>query len=457
MLYLAVAFLSTWPGRERRKTGVRWVAVGLVSVVLLGGCRRGGSAADPTADEPFTPTQIETIRTLSPLPEVPTDPTNAVSGDDRAAHFGRFLFFEKRLSDNGEVNCASCHRPNHGFSVPTRVGRGIGQTPRHPPSLLNAAYHKWYDWDGKADSLWAQALRPLENPDEHGFSRTRAVRLVASDPELAEAYETVFGDLPDLSSEKRFPPKARPVPDRPTSKAHRAWQSMAPADRKAVDRVASNMMKAIAAYEEKLVSGAAPFDRYVEGLRSGDPEKLDALSPAAKRGLKLFVDEGDCVNCHNGPALTDGAFHNLGLGPRPWLPKNDQGRWEGVPAVRANDFNATGPFSDAPESKEADWLRFLRRTSEDHGQFKTPTLRNVELTPPYMHGGHFSTLEEVVRFYSTLDEQSTVGHREEMLEPLGLSEREIDDLVAFLRSLTGEAVPDDLRRPPASPVPGDGG
>ncbi|MFB6351606.1 MAG: cytochrome-c peroxidase [Bradymonadaceae bacterium] len=375
-------------------------------------------AGDPVADEPLTAVQIETVRTLSPLPEVPRDPTNAVSKDAGAAHLGRFLFFEQRLSADGSVSCASCHRPNHGFSVPTRVGHGLEKTPRHPPSLLNIAYHEWYDWDGKADS--------------------------------------VFGSLSDLSSKERFPPKARPDPDDPESAAHRAWQSMAEADRKTVNRVASNMTKAIAAYEEKLVSGGAPFDRYVEGLETGDPAKLDALSPSAKRGLKLFVGEAQCINCHNGPALTDRAFHNLGLGPRPWLPDGDQGRWKGVPSVKSNTFNAAGAFSDAPEGKAADWVRYLKRTSEDHGQFKTPTLRNVELTPPYMHGGHFSTLEEVVRFYSTLDEQPRVGHREEMLEPLGLSDREVDDLVAFLKSLTGREVPAKLRRPPVSPVPEDG-
>jgi len=442
MLRLAIASLS--------------ILFAVTVVTVVGGCRRPDLVREPAAREPFSPAERETIRTLSPLPEVPRDPTNAVSGDPKAAQVGRFLFYETRLSDDGEVSCASCHRPNHGFSVPTRLGRGIDETPRHPPSLLNAAYQKWYDWDGKADSLWAQALRPLENPDEHGFSRTRAARLVASDPELRAGYEAVFGSLPALESADRFPPEARPVRGDPESSAHRAWEGMTDEDRRTVNRVASNLTKAMAAYQERLVAGASPFDRYVEGLESGDREKLEALSPSAKRGLKLFVGEAECVNCHNGPALSDGAFHNLGLESRPWLPAADEGRWEGVPSVKANAFNATGPFSDAPESEDADWIAYLKRTSEDHGQFKTPTLRNVALTAPYMHGGHFSTLEEVVEFYSILDEQPEVGHREEMLEPLGLSEREIDDLVAFLRSLTGRELPARLRRPPASPVPDSG-
>ena len=447
MLCRAVTFLPHW--------GIP----ALVLLVTLSGCRQGGTPAaearGPLASEPFTASEVETIRTLSPLPDVPDDPTNDVSGDPAAAHLGRSLFFAERLSADGGVSCASCHRPNHGFSVPTRLGEGQEKTPRHPPSLLNTAYNKWYDWDGKADSLWAQAFRPLESPAEHGFSRTEAVRLVADDPALSAAYEAVFGPLPDVSSKERFPPGARPVPDDPDAEPHRAWMAMTDEDRRTVDRVFTDLLKAIAAYEEKLVAGEAPFDRYVEGLQSGDAEKLDAISPAAKRGLKLFVGRAQCINCHNGPELTDRSFHNLGLGPRPWLEGGDEGRWKGVTTVKESRFNATGSFSDAPEGRAADWIRFLKRTPEDHGQFKTPSLRNVELTPPYMHGGHFGTLEEVVEFYSVLDEQPRVGHREEMLEPLGLTDREIDDLVAFLRSLTGESLPAHLRTPPDSPIPPD--
>ncbi len=420
--------------------------------VVASGCRDGGEGERGLQGEPFTEDELETISTLSPMPPVPEEATNAVSDSDAAAHLGRFLFFDERLSKNDEVSCASCHRPNHGFSVPTRQGRGLEATPRHPPSLLNAAYHRWYDWDGKADSLWAQAARPLENSGEHGFSRTRVARRVASQAKLRRAYERVFEKMPDLSSDDRFPPEARPTPETPDSPAQRAWEAMRAEDRKSVTRIFTNVTKAIAAYERRLVSRDAPFDRYVAGLESGDEEKLDAISPSAKRGLGLFIGEAECVNCHNGPAFTDEAFHNLGLGPRPWLPRRDEGRWEGVAAVQNTELNATGAMSDAREGEAAEWLKYLKRTPEDHGQFKTPSLRSVELTPPYMHGGHFQTLEEVVRFYSTLDEQPTVGHREEMLEPLGLSDREVDDLVAFLRSLTGESLPPRLLTPPDSPV-----
>lgn len=422
-------------------------------------CREGDRSREksaPIADEPFTNDEIATIETLSPLPEPPEDPTNRVSGDADAAHLGRFLFFDERLSANGEVSCASCHRPNHGFSVPTRLGEGIGSTRRHPPSLLNVAHHSWFDWDGKADSLWSQALRPLENPDEQGTTRVAVAKTVGAHDGLRRAYRAVFGELPDLSSDERYPPAARPRPDAAESEAHQKWTSMEDGDRERVNRIFSNVAKAIAAYERRLTSGDAPFDRYVEGLESGDGQKLEALSPRAKRGLELFVDEARCINCHNGPNFTDGTFHNLGLEPRPWLDRRDLGRWRGVPRVKSFVFNATGPYSDRTDGRDGDAIRFLRRTAEARGQFKTPSLRNVARTPPYMHGGHFETLEEVVRFYSTLHEQPNVGHREEMLEPLGLTDAQIDDLVAFLRSLSGARPDSRLLRPPDSPVPPTG-
>lgn len=413
----------------------------------LVGCR------DDAAEVTFSDRTLERVTSFSPLPAPEPDPTNAVADDDAAAHFGRFLFFDTRLSGNGEVSCASCHRPNHGFSVPTRLGHGIGTTPRHPPSLLNVAQHRWFDWDGKADSLWLQALRPLENPSEQGTTRTAVARLVANDGELRRAYESVFESVPSMEDEERFPPEARPRPEAPESQAHRAWESMAEADRTSVNRVVADVGKAIAAYERRLQTGEAPFDRFVRGIVEEDPEARRALSPEAKRGLKLFVGKAGCARCHNGPNFTDETFHNLGLPDREWLRDRDLGRWRGVEAVRNSPFNATGPYSDAPESSEAEQIRFLKRTPEARGQFKTPSLRNVARTPPYMHGGHFDTLEEVVEFYSTLAPTVEVGHREEMLEPLGLSEGEVDEIVAFLRSLSGERPPERLLRPPASPVP----
>ncbi|QDG50372.1 c-type cytochrome [Persicimonas caeni] len=415
--------------------------------------RSASSASADSVVGVFSEREKKLIERLSPLGEPPVDETNAVVGDERAATLGQFLFFDTRLSQNNKISCASCHEPDHGFSVAATLGHGIAGTPRHPPSLLNAAYHHWYNWDGSTDSLWAQAVGPLESPVEMGFTRTGLAHLIYADAELRRAYEAIFGELPDMSDAERFPKEARPVPAEPEHAHDRAWQAMAPEDRQAVNRVLTNVTKAMAAYQTKLVRKDAPFDTFVEGLSEGDEAKMAALSESQKRGLDLFLGKGNCVQCHTGPNFTDGTFHNLGLGPRDWLDK-DEGRWDGVTKVSKSEFNATGAYSDKIDGKRGQWIEFLTRTSEDHGQFKTPTLRNVELTAPYMHGGHFETLEEVVRFYSLLDERVQLGHREEMLVPLGLSDQEIDDVVAFLKSLTGEPLPDELTKQPASPVSG---
>lgn len=415
------------------------------------------------------------IGRLTPLGPAPVDETNAYSDDPQAARLGQFLFFDTRLSANGEVSCATCHQPDHGFSAPTKLGEGIGQTPRHTPSLLNVAYYHWFDWDGRVDSIWAQAFGPLESPEEMGFSRAELAHLFAADDELSAAYEAIFGEFPDLSDQTRFPRRARPVPDDPEHPDHSAWEDMSAEDQQTINRVASNITKSLGAYLRLLVQKDAPFDAWAKSLLDGSKTPADTapgtMKIEAQRGLKLFLGKAGCIRCHIGPNFSDSAFHNLALSPRPWMQSHpsrkpdaaqtdapdarrgiDRGRWDGVPKVKSNIFNARGPFSDKRDGQKERWLHYLTQTSEDHGQFKTPTLRNIALTPPYMHGGHFETLEEVVRFYSVLDEQNPVGHREDMLAPLGLTQQEIEEVVAFLEALTGEPPQEELLQPPASPL-----
>ncbi|MGI9303221.1 MAG: cytochrome-c peroxidase [Gammaproteobacteria bacterium] len=441
------------------------VVVALVLSSQAAGQESVVTAVPETAfvDGAFTPAEIARILSLSPLGEMPNDETNAIADDPRAAHLGQFLFFDERLSANGKVSCASCHRPDHGFSTPDRLGHGLSRTTRHPPSLLNVAYHRWFDWDGKADSLWAQAVRPLESPDELGFTRTQLARLIYNDPSLRKAYEAIFGPMPDLSDEARFARKACPFPENPTvpwhqtwlavpeHPLHQAWLTMQPRDREVINRILTNVTKSIAAYESRLISSDATFDRYVEGLRERNPEKLAAISPAAKGGLKLFIGTAQCIVCHNGPNFTDMTFHNIGLGIRSWLVERDEGRYYGVAYVKKSPFSALGDYSDDPRGKRAQWSSFLIRTHDTPSQFKTPSLRGVALTPPYMHGGHFDTLEDVVRFYSELDESPAIGVRESTLQPRGLSDEEIHELVQFLKTLTGRPVDPALTQKPGSP------
>lgn len=420
-----------------------------LTACLLAASTLGGLAAAQGAE--FSATERARIASLSPLEAPPPDPTNTVADDPAAAKLGQRLFFDARLSANGQVSCATCHRPEHGFADPNALSEGIGTTGRHAPALLNVGHQQWLFWDGRADSLWAQALGPLEAAHEHGSSRLELAHLLHDDATLRDAYQRLFGPLPPLGDAARFPPAGRPVPGDPDHPHQRAWNAMAPEDRQAVNRVAVNAAKAIAAYQRRLVTGTTPFDRFARGLETGKPGRLAALSPAAQRGLKLFVGRASCVTCHFGPDFSDGEFHNLGLPSRPWLTAGDLGRFAGVAAVKASPFNARGAYSDAPESEQAAEVRFLARRQENRGQFKTPPLRGVARTPPYMHGGHFETLEEVVRFYSELPGAAAVGHREDTLQPLDLTDREVADLVAFLESLTGPDLPPALTRDPTRP------
>src|SRR6266851_2598742 len=414
-----------------------------------------GGAAPPVRDERdlYTADELARVYRRSPVGEPPPGLANGVAGSPPAAALGQFLFFDTRLSANGEIACATCHQPARGFSDGRAVAKGLLPGTRNTPTVLNAALNHWFFWDGRADSLWSQALQPLEGPREAGGDRLHIAHLVAEDAALGAAYQRVFGKLPSLADTARFPPHARPDPDFRSPMAQ-AWQAMASADRTEINRVFSNLGKAIEAYERKLISGPSPFDTYVEGLRTGDPAKQAALSPAAARGLKLFVGAANCHACHTGPALSDGEFHNLGLplldGKEP-----DRGRAAGMTLLRADTFNAAGPFSDEPTETAKLRLGSLPPPKSQLGAFKTPSLRNVALTAPYMHDGRFATLPEVLEFYAqgkAARSGRLVGTRDANLALVPrLTPEQRADLVAFLEALTGAPLPTALTEPPPQP------
>jgi cytochrome c peroxidase len=439
-------------GRLQRQLGTTFCALAAAAgmTALL------GAPAPLVQDDRvvFTAEELARIYRRSPVGEAPPGSANGVTDSAPAAALGQFLFFDTRLSANGEVACATCHQPARGFSDGQPLAKGIAAGTRNTPTLLNAALNHWFFWDGRADSLWSQALQPLEGPREAGGDRLHIAHLVAADEALSSAYQRIFGKLPPLGDTARFPPHGRPDPD-PRSPMAQAWQAMAPADRSEVNRVFGNLGKAIEAYERKLVSGASPFDTYVEGLRTGDPTKQAALSRTAARGLKLFVGAANCHACHTGPALSDGEFHNLGL---PLLPgaEPDRGRAAGIALLRADIFNAAGPFSDEPTGTTKQRLGFLPPPRSQLGAFKTPTLRNVALTAPYMHDGRFATLPEVLEFYAqgkTANHgRRLIGTRDANLTLVpALTPDERADLVAFLMTLTGPPPPPSLTEPPREP------
>ena len=428
-----------------------WNAVS--SLLLAMACTGGSDTAEPTSAEgQYTEDELAIIATLTLLPAVPADPTNAVADDPDAAHLGQWLYFDARFSSNGEVSCATCHDPSQGFADGRPLSEGIATTDRHAPSLINTAYNRWMYWDGRCDSHWCQALGPIEDPDEMNFTRLEVAHLLASDSELSAGYAAVFGSLPELSDTERFPEAGRPMEDT-TDPHHIAWDGMSAEDQETINTIFVNVGKAVAAYERLIITGPAPADDYITTLLDeGEDAAAGLLSESAQRGLKVFAGQGSCHFCHSGSNYTNNEFHNIGLGPRDWLMPDDTGRFDGITTVIESPFNGIGAYSDDPDAAEIN-LNYLAQTPEQLGQFKVPTLRNIASHPPYMHGGHFKTLTEVVIFYSELNEEPDWGHREDLMVPLELDEDGVADVVAFLEALSGLDPDPILLTSPDSPIP----
>lgn len=400
----------------------------MVALLILLGLAVLTTACSLFRQSRWSEEELTTLRGLwiGSLPALPADPSNQYADDPRAAQFGQKLFYDPRFSSNGAVACATCHLPDQLFQDGIMLSRGVGVTNRRAMTVVGTAYSPWLFWDGRKDSQWAQALGPMENPVEHGGNRTLYAHFIAEF--YAEEYAALFGPLPDLSN---LPREAGPVAD---SEAAENWESMSPADREAVTRVYVNMGKSIAAYERLLVPGGSRFDQYVEAVLNNDYESAnETLTPDETAGLKLFIGEASCTNCHNGPLFTNNDFHNTGVPAAKELPE-DIGRSKGVQDVLADEFNCLSVYSDA-QPEQCTELKFL--VAEGHQlvrQFKPPSLRNVAERGPYMHAGQFATLEEVLNHYNRAPE-APAGHSE--LEPLDLSEKQIKQIIAFLKTLSG--------------------
>jgi cytochrome c peroxidase len=217
------------------------------------------------------------------------------------------------------------------------------------------------------------------------------------------------------------------------------------------ERLLVDAAKAIAAFVATRTSGRTPFDEFRDALARGDREATARYPPAAQRGLQLFVGKGNCNVCHFGASFTNGEFHDVGV-PFMLAPgRVDAGRHGGIKRLLADPYNLLGKHSDDPSRASATKTRHVELQHANFGQFKTPSLRNVALTAPYMHDGRLATLRDVVRHYSELDLERLHTHGEQLLRPLKLSERESDDLVAFLESLTDPraTAPPETARPVA--------
>jgi cytochrome c peroxidase len=370
------------------------VALATLAAVAYAGAAREGSVPQPV------PAELRDlwIGSLDPLPP---DPSNAWADDSAAAELGRRFFFDRRLSSDGSVACATCHDPRKEFQDGRPLARGVGTTDRRTMPVAATAYSPFLFWDGRKDSQWSQALGPLESPVEHGGTRAQYARVVAT--HYRPDYEQVFGSMPDL------------------------------AQRDAVTRVFVNIGKAIAAYERRIGYGPSRFDAYVSAWQTTGAPPRGVLSTDEVAGMNLFVGKANCIQCHNGPLFTNNEFHNTGVPQATGAPV-DRGRFVAAARVKSDEFNCRSRWSDAGPGQCPELDALPAPTHAMERAFKVPSLRNVADRPPYMHAGQMHTLAQVLRHYDSAP-AAPAGHSE--LRPLGLSPAELRQLEAFLRALSG--------------------
>lgn len=391
------------------------------------------------------------------------NPFNEHADDPAAATLGQALFFEKGFStavrvegpsgsvgEVGKVACATCHDPDAYFSDPRRTGgvsHGVDFTSRNAPSLVNVAYYSWFDWGGRADTLAAQGVAALETMSDAGSSRLLVAHLVWA--RYKDAYESIFGPLdpaldPAAADAVRFPPMGGPKasPDTPDG----PWELMTEEDRGVINQILANVGKVFEAYERRLISGPSAFGRYIRAVET------EEFSGAARRGLALFIGEAACNECHRGPVLSDNEFHNVGVPQAVGenTPTIDEGRHEDVSVLLGDPFNSAGRFSADPAAGAAKLAGIDPGDERTKGRFRTKSLLDLAETGPYFHNGSARTLREVVQHYNSGggDAGTYSGELDPKIRPLGLSDAEVDDLVAFLRSLTGAPVAEPWRTEP---------
>jgi cytochrome c peroxidase len=367
-----------------KKFGLTALLIAALAVVLQIRAQESSSSSPPYG--------------LPPLPEVSDNPQTPAK-----IALGEKLFNDTRFSATGAVACSTCHSPDKAFTdSPLKTSEGIRKLTgtRNAPTVVNAVYFQTQFWDGRSPSLEDQALHPFVNPVEMGLENHDPIlEIVRTDPEYVGEFDNVFGKTGD-------------------------------------EITMDEVTRAIAAFERTIVAGNSPFDRYYFGGEEA------ALTPAQKRGFDLFVNEGRCVSCHvveqTQALFTDNRFHNIGVGISDIQ--------DDVPELAGEFLHAQSTLSEVDvevlsDKRTSELGRFaVSRSLDDLGAIKTPTLRNVDVTAPYMHDGSIATLRDVVVHYNNGGVANEGDRVNDFLSggirPLNLTDDQIDDLVAFMEALT---------------------
>jgi len=446
----------------------------LLIAALVCGCGGGGGggAATDDPDPSFTPDEMSALAGLRyDDGPPPADPSNRVADDPGAQLFGQRLFFDPAFSgrllegdndgtsgtlgqrgDAGKVSCSGCHVPTGGFvdirSPHRQVSLAAQWTMRRTPTLLEVAFAPLYNWDGRRDAIWNQALGVMESNREFNggrlFVAEQLFRLCR--PE----YEALFGAMPPLDDASRFPaltPDSAGCVEVATQQGSTFvcrgqpgdgadYDGLAAADQTLVTTVAVNATKALEAFVRQLRCGAGRFDQWLDG-------DTTALDRSEQRGAALFAGKAGCLPCHGGPRLTDGTFHNVGLSPATVAvaiqDTDDRGAAAGVALALTDPMSTAGVFSDGDRGQLP-----VSPGPALEGAFRTPTLRCAASHPSFMHTAQLATLDQVVTFFDRGGDPAGGYPGTSELHALGLSARERADLVAFMGALVGPGPGADL-------------
>ncbi|HEX3902134.1 MAG TPA: cytochrome c peroxidase [Polyangia bacterium] len=547
---------------RRRNATVRGRAAGLafgLAAVAAAGCDSGGFFCGSGGVCGWSDTDVARVAALANLPSTPpVDDSNVYATNPDAIALGKMFYFDTRFSgpstwldglnrtmpfgrtaigQGAGVACVSCHDAGHGgvdaASAPGDVSVGSGWTYNNSLTTFNSAFYLLHLWNGRADSLWAQAVADNENGLTTNGNRLQTAWII--NDHYSAAYQNVFSDptepLPPFGGPSsgvqalvdatgQCPPPVNgmcltagcraatttatstvdscwpqiPLHGKPGKMAGcqpglasepfgDAWDCMDPEIQTDVTRMLVDFGKAIAAYEGTLILGPSQFDQWAGDLQAGHGDSSAAISDQAKLGAQLFVGKAGCSDCHNTPLLSDSKFHNVGVGQvgagvptvddcpaggvcdcapvssdHPTGPKNclPFGATDGLQKLQANGFLRSSVWSDdksyVPPAAPPDYLMPSDPSMRPIGGYRTPSLRNVSLTAPYMHDGSIATLADVVWHYNQgISDENAPGAPAASFRPLYLSDDEQAALVAFLESLDSAPPPAAVTAPPTLP------